>query len=188
MFKNLVKKYGAMKPEYYLFVYEQLFRPFQNEAISILEIGVQSGASLRVWADYFPNAHISGIDLRIPFGSFGERINIFQGDQADRHFLQDVINDAGPFDIIIDDGSHKPFDWCISFNKLFSALNPGGYYVIEDLMAPTHQGWDSKEKEHIAPCLIDIFRPLLVQVEGSGGFEWITLRPHLFIAKKYKAE
>ena len=39
----------------------------------------------------------------------------------------------GPFDIIIDDGSHRNDDMVISFETLFPVLKCGGMYVVEDL-------------------------------------------------------
>lgn len=183
--ETLVEKHKAIqKPLSYLLIYEQLFLPIREKILSVLEIGVARGCSLRVWADFFPNAIINGIDLKLPSEEFGSRFKIFQGDQSDKIFLQRVMDAASPFDVIIDDGSHKPFDWHTSFFALFPALKPGGIYAIEDLMAPTHQGWDPVEKDYIESCLTDICYPLLSQVKVSGKFEWIVLRPHLFLAKK----
>jgi len=48
------------------------------------------------------------------------------------HCQEDLIA-RGPWDIIIDDGSHVPYHQVFSFFSLWKAVVPGGLYVIEDL-------------------------------------------------------
>ena len=49
-------------------------------------------------------------------------------------FLRSLGDQYGPFDLIIDDGSHVNAHILASFNALFGDyLKPGGFYVIEDL-------------------------------------------------------
>ena len=48
----------------YIESYEWLFAPFQNEHITLLEIGVKRGYSLQLWREYFTNATILGIDIK----------------------------------------------------------------------------------------------------------------------------
>ena len=65
----------------------------------------------------------------------GERIQVFQGDQADKAFLSKVANRTAPdgFDIIIDDASHIGELTKATFWHLFDRhLKPGGLYAIED--------------------------------------------------------
>ena len=50
-------------------------------------------------------------------------------------------NKYGPFDIIIDDGSHINRDVIVSFEQLFPLLNDKGLYIIEDTIcykSPQH--------------------------------------------------
>ena len=65
--------------------------------------------------------------------NLGERIAIRQCDQNDKAALWQLNEQSGPFDIIIDDGSHFQEHIFTSFNILWPFLNPGGIYVIEDL-------------------------------------------------------
>jgi len=51
---------------------------------------------------------------------------------VDYDFLQRVCNEAGLFDLIIDDGSHINEHVIKSFEFLFPKLKIGGIYVIED--------------------------------------------------------
>ena len=47
----------------YLEVYDTLFYPLKNMPLSLVEIGVQNGGSLEIWAEYFSNAlNIIGVD------------------------------------------------------------------------------------------------------------------------------
>ena len=57
-------KYQADKARNgYLDVYEKYFIPLKNKKINILEIGVHEGASIRLWREWFINAHIIGADV-----------------------------------------------------------------------------------------------------------------------------
>jgi len=56
-----------------------------------------------------------------------------RGSQDDRAFLEGISNEFGPFDIIIDDGSHIPAHVIKSFYTLFPLMADGGLYVIEDV-------------------------------------------------------
>ena len=45
--------------------YESAFEPYRSKKISILEIGISLGASLKLWKEYFKNSiHVIGIDNR----------------------------------------------------------------------------------------------------------------------------
>ena len=112
---------------------------YQSEEIKMLEIGVggydkprMGGNSLRMWRDYFPNGQIYSMDIHDKSAQEGERIRIFQGSQADEAFLEKVVAETGPLDIIIDDGSHINEHVIKTFKILFPILKEGGTYVIED--------------------------------------------------------
>jgi len=130
---------GALH-HYYTKFYDLFFKSIQSDVKNVLEIGVENGDSLRMWRDYFPNASIIGIDNvptswrdKIELQKMGEeRISVKIGDQSDRAFLIGVAEEYGPFDLIIDDGSHYWPHQLISFETLFSFVKPTGYYVVED--------------------------------------------------------
>ncbi len=138
---SLAQVYQTDKWGYHFYtpVYEQWFRSLRYTPIRLLEIGVGGygknhlgGDSLRMWKRYFPQGHITGIDLYDKSALQENRINILKGDQTDRVFLKELTNTEGPFDIIIDDGSHVQSHIITSFETLFPLMNPGGIYVIED--------------------------------------------------------
>ena len=90
-----------------------------------------------MWHEYFPNSQIWGIDNdaegRCPTGFDEDRIIFRLGNQDDSEFLAKLAQEAGNFDIIIDDCSHISDLTIKSFEILFPYLKAGGIYVIEDL-------------------------------------------------------
>jgi hypothetical protein len=124
----------------------------------ILEIGVLNGAGLRLWRSYFshPDTVVVGIDI-LPgcaqFESIGEGIHVRIGSQADPKFLHLVVKEFGPFDLIIDDGSHRSSHMIASFNSLFAdGLNDSGIYFVEDLHANYWPAWRDTRQSFLDLC------------------------------------
>lgn len=123
------------KWKHYFPIYERHFRDFIYKPVTFIEIGVGSGGSLQMWKRYFgPHARIIGIDVIAGFKSFEEdQIDIRIGPQQDPAFLQSVIEEFGPPDIVLDDGSHKMSHMIASFECLYPRLSKTGVYMVEDL-------------------------------------------------------
>ena len=124
---------------FYTPIYHKLFEPIRNETLNILEIGVggyeyrhHGGLSLRLWSDYFKNARIIGMDISEKTLELPERTTLVQGNQYNKSDLERVAATHGPFDIIIDDGSHVSKHIIFSFENLFPHLKDGGIYIVED--------------------------------------------------------
>ena len=119
----------------YMTEYEKYFAPLKDKAISILELGVGNGTSLKIWHEYFKNANIYGIDIKPDCKIFeNERTHVFIGAQEDLIFLDYVCNEiCEEFDIIIDDCGHVPGNQVISLDFLLGKLKQGGIYAIEDI-------------------------------------------------------
>lgn len=126
------------KMEHFLPVYEAAFGD-RDRPVRVLEIGVNLGGSLQLWRTYFthPDTVIVGIDAESACAQFADQdhgIHVRIGRQQDEDFLQGVLAEFGPFDIIIDDGSHIPSFTLTSFRRLFlSGLRDHGVYLVEDL-------------------------------------------------------
>lgn len=122
---------------HYFDIYERHFEPFRNAAPRVLEIGVSHGGSLELWRAWLGRGtRIVGLDIDERAAELAEPgIEICVGDQSDRAFLQRVIDDHGPFDIVIDDGSHQPAHQLASLETLWPAVAQGGVYLVEDLHA-----------------------------------------------------
>lgn len=123
----------------YLKYYRRHFAPLRRRRLKLLEIGIGGyetiggGGSLRIWKDFFPRGEIYGLDLHDKRHLACPRVTILQGDQNDPAFLDDMARRYGPFDIIIDDGSHFNEHIITSFTALFPHVTPDGFYVVEDL-------------------------------------------------------
>lgn len=129
-------KYGTDKSSLlhgYTEKYQIYFEPLRLQNLKILEIGIQNGYSLKTWKEYFPNSTISGIDVNNCTHLKEDRINPIVCDQTNFSLLQKINSEHGPFDIIIDDGSHISDHMKDTFNFLFPLLKEGGIYVVEDL-------------------------------------------------------
>lgn len=130
-------KYDTDKiPNNYLDVYDRLFEPLIDRPVRLLELGVRTGGSLRLWRDYFPQSTIAGLDLEPQGGARQEeRLHVYQGAQEDVSLLSRIAAEVAPdgFDIVIDDASHVAVPTRASFWHLFdNHLKPGGLFAIED--------------------------------------------------------
>jgi hypothetical protein len=142
----------------YFDAYQALFAARRAAPLRILEIGVYKGSSLRLWRKYFAHAGtlIVGIDTRpdcIRYDAPSEGIRVKIGSQDDGPFLAGVVAEFGPFDLIIDDGSHHSSHQIASFNHLFGpALKDSGIYVVEDLHANYWPPWRDTRNSFIDMC------------------------------------
>lgn len=127
----------AAKWEGYLQHYDRHFAKLKNNPLRLLEIGIQAGGSIEIWAQYFKSAtHIIGCDIDPACGKLhydDPRIKILIGDINTPETLQSLIALTDSLDIVIDDGSHHSSDIIYSFVTLFPQLADGGIYLIEDL-------------------------------------------------------
>ena len=119
----------------YLEVYDRCFAPYRNKPCRVLEIGVQNGGSLQLHQKYFPFAEkIVGVDIDPTCDRVeGGNIIVEIGSQADQDFLIDVSDMHGPFDIVVDDGSHIFTHQIASFETLFPRMSSAGVYIVEDI-------------------------------------------------------
>jgi len=145
-------------PNGYLRTYDRIFEELIDRPVKLLELGVRSGGSLRLWRDYFPNGTIAGLDVE-PLASEpdGDRIRIYQGRQEDTSVLSRIAAEVAPdgFDIVIDDASHIAGPTRAGFWHLFdNHLKPGGLFAIEDWGTgywerwPDGRAWRAGEPHH----------------------------------------
>jgi hypothetical protein len=161
-------KYGTDKSSLfhnYAVKYDKLLSQFKEQFTNILEIGVLNGNSVKMWEEYFPNAIINGIDINFECKQCeSERIKITISDQGDENKLKE-LKKLGPFDFIVDDGSHIYNHQILSFQILFPFLKKGGIYVIEDIYTsytPEYYGYGTD------PKCIDYFKNLIDEVNYYG--------------------
>ena len=128
--------------------YAKLFEPIRHSVTRVLEVGVRGGGSLKAWSEYFPQAHIFGIDNGLeagiwkPDGPNADRIHVAYADTFKPQTIHDLFcpNDESttvgcewrlPFDIIIDDGCHNVVAQAATWAMLFPYAKT--YYVVEDI-------------------------------------------------------
>lgn len=139
---ELAVRYGTDKgaDHWYTPQYHHRFESFRDEPITLLEIGVGGyddpnlgGGSLQMWRDYFPSATIVGLDIYPKTLDFGPRVHIEYGDITDRRVIAHLAETYGPFDVIVDDGSHLCDDVIAAWAYLWEHVSDGGWYCVEDL-------------------------------------------------------
>jgi len=138
----------------YTLVYELLFKNLRLQPINLLEVGLLIGGpelgndanrkvtdapSIRLWHQYFPHAHIYGVDIS-DFSQFeSEWFSFFKADCGKVEQLRKIARAGVEFEIIIDDGSHASFHQQLTMLKFWPLLRSGGLYIIEDLHSqPRH--------------------------------------------------
>jgi hypothetical protein len=132
--------------------------------VSVLELGVEYGASVRGWRDYFgANAEIIGFDLDVSRAGYQDldQITLIQGDQGDDAALRS-LSERGPFDVVVDDAGHIPALQISTFQKLFPVVKPGGIYIVEDIQ--------TQHFPMFGPSTIvtDFFSNLALHIQANG--------------------
>ena len=130
-------KTDKYKPHNYTPFYYRLFKDRIESTKRVLEIGIRTGASLRMWEEFFPRALIFGIDKNMAFLGLNEgRISSHWGNQGKPEKLANVLKRlGGNFDIIVDDGNHHPERQILAMGACLPFLKPDGLYFIEDIRA-----------------------------------------------------
>lgn len=122
---------------HYFPIYEKHFSQFIGKPCLMIEIGVSAGGSLQMWKDYLgPKSTIVGIDIspeckKLQYND--PNIHIRIGNQCDTNFLQQVIDEFGTPNILLDDGSHIMSEINITFDFLYPKMGLDSVYFIEDL-------------------------------------------------------
>jgi len=131
----------------YIEVYEKILAPYRMAALNVLEIGLMSGESLRMWTKYFnsdlrsTHCNVYGMDCsETPVNGLADlrpiiaegKHNIVIGDATNpldiaKHFS------GMDFSVIIDDGNHEIISQLRSYEILSKYLSDGGCYIIEDI-------------------------------------------------------
>ncbi len=116
-------------------MYAEVFKNIESVS-KLLEIGVLNGKSMGAWRTLFPEAELVGVDVKDRSHTYP---SIIQADKNSRFVYIDsartaIKEEVGEgFDIIIDDGDHRP-DW-----QFQTFLNLTGSwtkcYVIEDIFS-----------------------------------------------------
>lgn len=156
------------------------YLPFDRQKpLTLLEIGVLSGASILAWSEFYPNARVVGVDINPDCAQFHDEdrnITIEIGSQADGAFLQHVAEQYGPFDLIVDDGSHLQNHVIFSFECLWPWVKAGGVYVVEDSVTSY---WPDYGGGLRAPgSMVEYFKAIVDDVNFNGEKQTTLSPPH----------
>ena len=146
----------------YLKEYNKLFKPIKESCRHVLEIGVRTGASIKLWSDYFTNADIYGIDVidSPNWLKSYERVKLFKHNAYDIEFIKrEFINKGITFDIIIEDGAHTLHTQIFTAIHYPQLLKKDGILIIEDIQKDNHvediiKSFENKTNDN--PKLVDI--------------------------------
>lgn len=125
---ELAERFGTDKLEHgYIPFYEQ---HLPKNPARILEIGCLTGASLRMWREYFPDTEIHCLDLfeEHPQPTDIPGVIYWKGNQTDQYILEQLRRLH--FDVIIEDGSHNLVHQWVTFHSLIGCTD---LYIVEDL-------------------------------------------------------
>jgi hypothetical protein len=122
--------------------YDNEFTPKRFEPISILEIGIHAGLSLKLWKDWFENANIYAIDpcKEVPiFEEILDEVNQMENVKIikDDAYSENILNmfEDCSLDYIIDDGPHTLYSQIYSIKHWLKKIKTGGKLIIEDIQS-----------------------------------------------------
>jgi hypothetical protein len=140
---------GKWPAHHYTHYYEYMFHSQKYTTKKVFECGIGTnnpnlisnmtkdgipGASLRMWREYFPNAHIYGADVDRDILFTDERITTRYVDQLDPESVSELSYWLPKdLDIVIDDGLHSAPAAITLFSGIYNNLRAGGFYIIEDV-------------------------------------------------------
>lgn len=126
---------GLWKWRHYFPIYDRHLSKFRGREVHVLEIGVYSGGSLRMWRDYLgEGVHVYGVDIADECRVYeGPGVRVFIGDQADPGFWRWLLAQVPLVDIVIDDGGHQVSQQRPTLEALLPHIRPGGLYLCEDV-------------------------------------------------------
>jgi hypothetical protein len=129
---------------HYFEIYHRHFERFRGRPVVVLEFGVNQGGSLEMWREYFgPDAKIFGVDIDPRCEQFGgDHTRILIGDQADKDFLQQVVDEIGePIDVVIEDGGHRMRQQKMTFRHIYPHMSDDGCFLTEDTHTSYWEGY-----------------------------------------------
>jgi len=129
----------------YTAVYEMLFAQYKNKPLNFAEIGIEAGASLLTWNQFFSQqCKVFAFEYDISKIGLAKLLNLdnisyCHTDTGNIEYLDETFKRTNVmFDIVIDDSLHD----IVHQNNIIKAtakyIKPGGMLIIEDIMRDRH--------------------------------------------------
>ncbi len=168
----IINTFKCNKPDHFIDFYNTVLK----QPKSILEIGVQTGRSLKMWRRAFPEAMVIGLDIEEPHEPLPDSVSFIKGDHTDIKTLQSLSK----YDLIVDDGSHKTGDQILLLDVLYNHhLHSGGVYVIEDLETSYRDGFKTSEE-----TTVEHLQKWVDSLQRGGDIKRITFGEYIVAIEK----
>jgi hypothetical protein len=126
----------------YLPLYQELLKGKKDTAKNVLEVGIYTGGSIKLWSDFFPNATTYGLDIIADHHIWDElknkeRIKLYTSYDAydEITFKLNFLCKGIKFDFLLDDGPHS-LESMKQFIKLYSQImTDDGILIIESVQS-----------------------------------------------------
>jgi|694.fasta_scaffold20145_3 ubiquinone/menaquinone biosynthesis C-methylase UbiE len=129
----------------YTAVYSMLFSKYKNAILNFAEIGIEAGASLLTWNNYFSEkCNVYAFEFEKQKIEDAKKLNLknttfVHTDVNNIEYLDTSFNETNVlFDIIIDDSTHNIEHQNNIINTVSKYLKPGGMLIIEDIYRRQH--------------------------------------------------
>jgi len=149
-------KYDTDKGTYHSYIekYDEIFGPYKYEIFNFLEIGCLTCGSIKMFNEFFTQAHIYGLDnwtqstdhighilsnkgidlekIKEDIDLNYPRVHLKTCDSTNVEQVKSRLGDV-KFKFIIDDGDHSPEAQLQTFKNFFPFLEYNGIYIVEDV-------------------------------------------------------
>ena len=182
--ETLAYRYGTDKSKddhKYVDIYHSLFADRRQRVLNLTEIGVSSGQSVAMWADYFANAHIWGLDPLLSnrysrdvlrYFATNSRVHLFKADAYEKRTPSDHALVPQSMDVVIDDAVHYPNPAMKLLEIWWPLIRPGGYYIIEDM------SWDNNNDQRLSLLETPLLPAARKIIESNSAFYVDSLFGH----------
>lgn len=117
--------------------YDIVMKPYLEQTVNVMEVGVRKGGSLKLWRELFSfDSQIWGIDINdyVPQFPKDANIKVLIGSSTSPEEAKRLYKTLKhkQFDIIVDDGDHNDWAQKLTFDLMGPLLKDTGVYIIED--------------------------------------------------------
>ena len=127
----------------YTAIYTLLMSQYKNKPVRFVEIGIEKGASIQLWMNYFLKGTFFFFDCGDVSGCekyMNESSKIgFMDVRSPYTIVKGLETTGGNLDILLDDSSHKIEDQINIINYSIPFIRSGGMIIIEDIFKETSE-------------------------------------------------